>query len=36
MKFTFDLAQIAELPTQIATSTALRVAEYRATTFPKW
>lgn len=27
MKFTLDLAQIAELPTQIATSTALRVAE---------
>ena len=27
MKFTLDLAQIAELPTQIATSTALRLAE---------
>ena len=27
MKFTLDLAQITKLPTQIATSTALRVAE---------
>lgn len=27
MKFTLDLAQIAELPTQIAASTALRVTE---------
>jgi|GEM_PF-6628445 len=27
MTFTLDLAQIAELPTQIATSGALRVAE---------